>query len=155
MPSRRKHTIPLRIAQIPAINISASLLNVFPNHTKFSLYQILLISLFFVFLSRCFQYHVRKKSGLFVPHEFIEPTGQRTSTAYAVANTMQPSTASMVLPPFLTVILFVAMLPRFWHIACSASLHSQRAKPTPDSNKETLHSIHPHRSLCQYKNWRK
>jgi hypothetical protein len=34
----------------------------------------------------------------------------------------KPSTASMVLPPFLTVILFVAMLPRFWHIACFASL---------------------------------
>ncbi|WP_157853888.1 hypothetical protein [Thermoflavifilum aggregans] len=28
-----------------------------------------------------------------------------------------PSTASMVLPPFLTVILFVAMLFTLWHIA--------------------------------------
>ncbi len=100
--------------------------------------------------------------AVFVPHEFNRPLSPHTSTAFVVQwlpHKANASTSSMVLPPFLTVILFVWCGQRIQHIAIliPLKLHcgsKELCNPTHKQKDATLQPPPPFR-LCQYKNWRK
>lgn len=60
------------------------------------------------------------------------PPSQPTSTAYAVANPQsQPFHCIYGVAAIFNCHTFVAMRPRFLHIACFASLDSKKVKPRP------------------------